>query len=58
MGERSVKLPPPLAEEIDKEVEKRRDEFGIPQFRSRAEFVEEACRLFLRQLKKSKEASS
>jgi len=57
-SERSVKLPPPLAEEIDKEIEKRKDEFGVALYRSRAEFVEEACRTFLRELRKHKEASS
>jgi len=52
MSDRTVKIPEPLALVVDKYVEKAKDEFGIPKFRSRADFVETAIRELLKKMPK------
>lgn len=52
MGERSVKLQEPLAQAIDQFITEAKDELGAPLFRSRAQFVDQACREHLKRLQR------
>ena len=50
MVQRTVKIAEPLALAADEYVGKMKDEFGLPKFKSRADFVETAVRDLLRKL--------
>jgi hypothetical protein len=50
-----VNMTDDLAEVIDKTVESAKDTIGTPRWRSRADFVEEACKTLLKQTKAGKQ---
>lgn len=50
--ERSVKISEPLAQAIDEVVEEAKDELGAPLYRSRAQFVDQACREHLKKVQR------
>ena len=49
-----MRLRAELLPHIEKAIEQEKDEFGVPRFRSRADFVTEAVKELLKELAKAK----
>lgn len=54
----NVRIPTQLVVAIEKIVKEEKDEFGLPRYRSKSEFVVEAVRLRLEQLTAKKEIAA